>query len=162
MSLRTAVLLPALALAALPACDVFEPTKASASIAITVDPNPVVIRVACLASVPPPEFCLASLDPTITIAETGGVGGRVETIDLIVRNTATATEEGRLALDAAWVREQAGTDRIEARGRLAFRPIVSGYRIRNGTAAALVFTIAVRFVDDNGHTIEQSQQVGGT
>jgi hypothetical protein len=162
MSLRPAVLLPLLAAAALPACDVFDPDKASAAISITVDPNPVVIRVACLASVPPPEFCLASLDPTITIAETGGVGGTVQNIDLIVRNTASGTEEGRLGLDSAWVREQAGTDRIEARGRLAFRPVVSGYRIKNGTASALVFTIAVRFMDDNGHTIEQSQQVGGT
>ena len=162
MSLRPAAFLPVVVLTVLPACDVFDPDKASASIAITVDPNPVVIRVACLASVPPPEFCQASLDPTITIAETGGVGGKVENIDLIVRNTASGTEEGRLALDSAWVREQAGTDRIEARGRLAFRPIVSGYRIRNGTASALVFTISVRFLDDNGHTIEQSRQVGGT
>jgi hypothetical protein len=121
----------------------------------------VVIRVACLASVPPPEFCLASLDPTITIAETGGVGGKIETIDLAVRNTATGTEEGRMALDSAWVREQAGTDRIEARGRLAFRPVVAGYRVRNGTVPALVFNISVRFLDDNGHTVNQTLQVGG-
>ena len=120
------------------------------------------IRVACLASVPPPEFCLASLDPTITIAETGGVGGKLEAIDLVVRNNATGVEEGRVALDAAWVREQAGTDRIEARGRLAFRPVVAGYRVRNGTVPSLVFTIGVRFIDDNGHTINQTLQVGGT
>ena len=161
MSLRSAVTLALLALAAGPACDVLEPTKSSAALTITVDPNPVVIRVACLASVPPPEFCLASMDPTITVAETGGVGGRLELIDLIVRNTATNTEEGRLSLDSAWVASQAGTDRIEARGRIAFRPVVQGYRVRNGVVPSLVFTIAVRFVDDNGHTIEQSQQVGG-
>ncbi|HEY7508631.1 MAG TPA: hypothetical protein VIG50_00175 [Vicinamibacteria bacterium] len=161
MSLRTTALFAALALAGLAACDVLEPTKKSAAITITVDPNPVVIRVACLASTPPPEFCLASLDPTITVAETGGVGGRLENIDLIVRNTATGVEEGRLALDSAWVRSQAGTDRIEAGGRIAFRPVVSGYRVRNGVVPSLVFTIAVRFLDDNGHTIEQSQQVGG-
>jgi len=162
MSLRTAAAVALLALAALPGCDVLEPTKKSAVLTITVEPNPVVIRVACLASVPPPEFCLASLDPTITVAETGGVGGRIENIDLVVRNTATGVEEGRLALDSAWVRSQAGTDRIEARGRIAFRPVVSGYRVRNGTVPALVFTIRVRFLDDNGHTIEQSQQVGGS
>ena len=163
MSLRSAAVLCvlALALATAPACDVLEATKASAALTITVDPNPVVIRVACLASVPPPEFCLASMDPTITVAETGGVGGRIETIDLIVRNSATNTEEGRLSLDSAWVRSQAGTDRIEARGRVAFRPVVQGYRVRNGVVPALVFTIAVRFLDDNGHTVEQSQQVGG-
>jgi hypothetical protein len=160
MSLRAALLLAAVLAGS--ACDVLDPTKSSAAITITVDPNPVVIRVACLASVPPPEFCLASLDPTITIAETGGVGGRLEMIDLVVRNTATGTEEGRMALDSAWVREQAGTDRIEARGRLAFRPVVAGYRVRNGTVPSLVFTIAVRFLDDNDHTINQTLQVGGT
>lgn len=164
MSLRTVAGLLAAVLIA-PGCDVLDvldSTKSSAAIAITVDPNPVVIRVACLASVPPPEFCLASLDPTITIAETGGVGGKLEAIDLVVRNNATGVEEGRVALDATWVREQAGTDRIEARGRLAFRPVVAGYRVRNGTAPSLVFTIAVRFIDDNGHTINQTLQVGGT
>jgi hypothetical protein len=143
------------------ACDIVNPTKPSAAITITVDPNPVVIRVACLASVPPPEFCLASLDPTITVAETGGVGGRLEAIDLVVRNSATGAEEGRVALDAAWIRAQAGTDRLEPRGRVAFRPVVAGYRVRNGVVPALVFTIAVRFVDDNGNVINQSLQVGG-
>lgn len=161
MSLRSPTTVLLAALAVLPACDILEPTKSSAAIAITVVPNPVVIRVACLASVPPPEFCLASLDPTITVSETGGVGGRIEMIDLIVRNTATNTEEGRMSLDSAWIRSQAGTDRIEARGSIAFRPVVSNYPVRNGVASSLAFTIAVRFLDDNGHTIEQTQQVGG-
>jgi hypothetical protein len=161
MSLRTAVALSVAALLSGAACDVVEPTKRSGAITITVDPNPVVIRVACLASVPPPEFCLASLDPTITVAETGGVGGKLEAIDLVVRNNATGVEEGRVALDAAWIRAQAGTDRLEAGGRLAFRPVVAGYRVRNGAVPALVFTIAVRFVDDNGNVISQSLQVGG-
>jgi hypothetical protein len=160
MSLRALVGLSVVLLVGT-ACDILEPTRSSAAITISVDPNPVVIRVACLASVPPPEFCLASLDPTITIAETGGVGGKLEAIDLVVRNTATGAEEGRVGLDSTWVRDQAGTDRIEARGRLAFRPVVAGYRVRNGTVPSLVFTIAVRFVDDNGHTINQTLQVGG-
>jgi hypothetical protein len=161
MSLRTAVALSVAVLLPGAACDIVKPTKPSGAITITVDPNPVVIRVACLASVPPPEFCLASLDPTITVAETGGVGGKLEAIDLVVRNNATGVEEGRVALDAAWIRSQAGTDRLEAGGRLAFRPVVAGYRVRNGTVPALVFTIGVRFVDDNGNIINQSLQVGG-
>lgn len=161
MSLRTAVGLSVAALLS-GACQVQKPNQATGAITITVEPNPVVIRVSCLASVPPPEFCLAALDPTITVAETGGVGGRLELIDLIVRNTSTGTEEGRLSLDSTWIRTQAGTDRIEAGGRLAFRPVVSGYRVRNGTVPLLVFTIAVRFVDDHGNIISQSQQVGGS
>ena len=161
MSLRTAVGLSLAALLSGPACQVNRPVQASGAISITVDPNPVVIQVACLASIPPPEFCLASLDPTITVSETGGVGGRLEMIDLIVRNTSTGTEEGRLSLDSAWIRTQAGTDRLEAGGRLAFRPVVSGYRVRNGLVPQLVFTIAVRFVDDHGNVINQSLQVGG-
>jgi hypothetical protein len=162
MSLRAAVPVCLLALVSGSGCDVLEPTKSSAAITITVVPNPVVIRVACLASVPPPEFCLASLDPTITVAETGGVGGKIELIELVVRNTATNTEEGRVGLDAEWIRSQAGTDRIEARGSLAFRPVVEGYRVRNGAVPALVFTISVRFLDDNGHTVNQTLQVGGS
>jgi len=161
MSLRTAAGLSVAALLSAAACQVQKPNQASGAITITVEPNPVVIRVACLASVPPPEFCLASLDPTITVAETGGVGGRLELIDLIVRNNSTGTEEGRVSLDSTWIRTQAGTDRIEAGSRLAFRPVVSGYRVRNGTVPQLVFTISVRFVDDHGNIINQSQQVGG-
>ncbi|HVR70761.1 MAG TPA: hypothetical protein VMT87_07935 [Vicinamibacteria bacterium] len=161
MSLRAAAWVPFVALLSGSACDVLEPTKSSAVIAITVNPNPVVIRVACLASIPPPEFCLASLDPTITVAETGGVGGRIELIELVVRNTATNTEEGRVALDSEWLRTEAGTDRIEARGSLAFQPVIADYPVENGTVPALVFTITVRFLDDNGHTIDQSLQVGG-
>jgi hypothetical protein len=163
MSLRFAAAL-AVTVAALvggAACQVERPNEASGAITITVEPNPVVIRVACLASVPPPEFCLASLDPTITVAETGGVGGRIELIELIVRNTSTGTEEGRVTLDPTWIRTQAGTDRLEAGGRLAFRPVVSGYRVRNGTVPQLVFTITVKFVDDHGNIISQTQQVGG-
>jgi hypothetical protein len=160
MSLRSAAVLAAAVLSG-SGCDVLEPTKSSAALSITVNPNPVVIRVSCLASIPPPEFCLASLDPTITVAETGGVGGKVELIELVVRNTATNTEEGRVGLDSEWVRTQAGTDRIEARGSLAFRPVVEGYRVRNGTVPSLVFTISVRFLDDNGHAVSQSLQVGG-
>ena len=161
MSLRTAAAFAVAVLFAASGCDVVEPTKATGAITLTVDPNPVVIRVACLASVPPPEFCLASLDPTITVAETGGVGGTLEAIDLVVRNSATGVEEGRVGLDGVWIRTQAGTDRLEARGRLAFRPVVAGYRVRNGAVPTLVFTISVRFLDDNGHTINQSLQVGG-
>ena len=144
-----------------PACETSRIVKPSAAIAIAVDPNPVVIQVACLQSQPPPEFCLASLDATITISETGGVGGRLEAIDLVVRNTSTGATETEVTLGPDWVRAQAGTDRIEAFGRLAFRPVVSGYRVRNGMVQSLAFVIGVRFVDDNGNVVEQTVQVGG-
>ena len=111
---------------------------------------------------PPPEFCLASLDPTVTIAETGGVGGRVEAIEIGIRNLGAGMEDTRITLGPDWVRAQAGTDRIEALGRISVRPVVSGYRVRRtAVTSSLTFVLSVRFVDDRGNVVNQSLQVGG-
>src|SRR4029079_19631579 len=71
----------------------------TATLAITVEPTPLVVRVACQEIVPgqpPPSECLATMSPTITIRETAGVGGRIEGIDITLR---VASQEDRLVLD---------------------------------------------------------------
>jgi hypothetical protein len=158
---RSLPLFALLGLAVLPGCDARQVVQPTAAITITVEPNPVVIRLACLATTPPPDICLASLDPTITITETGGVGGRVESIEVGIRNLGTGVDEQRITLGSDWLRAQAGTDRIEANGRIAVRPVVSGYPVRRTAASSLAFTISVRFVDDRGNVVTQSVQVGG-
>ena len=160
LPLLAAVLLPALVL--LPACDVVEPDPPTAILSITVNPTPVVIRLACVQSVPPPDVCLASLSPTITISETGGVGGRIDAIELSVRNTSSNTELARIALDSAYLRAQAGTDRLEARGQISVRPVVEDYPIRREVAPLVGFIVTVRMTDDNNHAVTQTLQIGGS
>ena len=63
-----------------------------------------------------PPNCLLSLDPTVTIAETAGVGGRMESLDVTVRALGMGTDPSRLTLDRAWIVGQAGTDRLDAFG----------------------------------------------
>src|SRR5688572_21476067 len=98
------------------------PVAASAMVMLNVTPTPVPVRLACPALVPgqpTPPNCFLSLDPTITVAETAGVGGRLEILEVIVRDLGTGQEQTRISLDRAWIVGQAGTDRIEAFGSLA-------------------------------------------
>jgi hypothetical protein len=145
----------------LAACEERTPVAASASVAITVSPTPVPVRLACPAEVPgqpPPANCFISLDPTITISETAGVGGRLETLEVTVRDLATGRDQTHLTLDRAWIVGQAGTDRIEAWRGIAFRPVVTDYPIPFGRPN-LAIILGVRFVDDKGNVLVPSVQI---
>ena len=48
----------------------------------------------------------------------------MEVLEIVVRDIATGQEQTRLTLDRAWIVGQAGTDRLEAFGSIAFRPVV--------------------------------------
>ena len=116
----------------LAACEESTPVASSAAVSITVTPTPVPVRLACQEVVPgqpPPPNCFISLDPTITISETAGVGGRLESIDVAVRDLATGQDQTRLTLDRAWIVGQAGSDRVDPFGSIAFRPVVNNYPI---------------------------------
>ena len=136
-------------------------TASSAVVAITVSPTPVPVRLACPAQVPgspPPANCFISLDPTVTVAETAGVGGRLESLDVTVRDLATGQDQTHVTLDRAWIVGQAGTDRIEPFGSIAFRPVVNNYPIPYGRPNLAVI-MSVRFVDDRGNVLLPSVQI---
>ena len=159
-SMRRVLSLLALVLS-LAACEERVTEPSSASVSISVMPTPVPVRLACQELVPgqpPPPNCFISLDPTITISETAGVGGRVESIDVRVRDIATGQDQTQLTLDRAWLVGQAGTDRVEAFGSIAFRPVVNNYPIPYGRPNLAVI-LSVRFVDDKGNVLVPIVQI---
>jgi hypothetical protein len=159
-SMRRAFSLLALVLS-LAACEERVTEPSSASVSISVTPTPVPVRLACQQVVPgqpPPPNCFISLDPTITISETAGVGGRVESIDVRVRDIATGQDQTQITLDRAWLVGQAGTDRVEAFGSIAFRPVVNNYPIPYGRPNLAVI-LSVRFVDDKGNVLVPIVQI---
>jgi len=134
------------------------PPPTSAKIELTIAPSPVPVRVDCPAPTNP-AFCLASFNPTVTVRETAGVGGRINSVEVTVRNVTLARDETKLTLDAAWVARQAGTNRLEAKAGIAFQPVVSGYPIpAAGPRPELWIILGVQFIDDKNNTLFQSAQ----
>jgi hypothetical protein len=137
------------------------PVASSAVVTLNVTPVPVPVRLACPALVPgqpTPPNCFLSLDPTVTVAETAGVGGRLESLEVIVRDLGTGAEQTRITLDRAWILGQVGSDRIDAFGSVAFRPVVNDYPIPYGRPN-LAVVMGVRFVDDRGNVLTPSVQI---
>jgi hypothetical protein len=147
-----------LAVVALPAC-VSGPTgPASANLVIEVTPVPVLVRLRCAPGGGPP--CFVSLDPTVTLREIAGLGGRLESMEVTVRDLASGVEN-KITLGRDWIVGQAGTDRIEANGARAFRPLVEDYPIA-GTRPNFALLLGARFVDDKDHTLTPSVQINVT
>ena len=135
---RETAFIAAVALAiALPACEYFEkgpttpapsPSPATAALSITVAPDPLKILWVCPIA---DTYCFGSLDSTVTVTETAGVGGRVDNVDFTVRDSVLGIELTTLHLSSEDIRVKAGTNRIEPLGKLAVRPIVEGYPVNN-------------------------------
>jgi len=145
----------------LAACEDRTPVASSAVVMLTVTPTPVPVRLACPALVPgqpTPPNCFLSLDPTVTVSESAGVGGRLESLEVTVRDLATNQDQTHLTLDRDWIVGQAGTDRIDAFGSIAFRPVVNNYPIPYGRPNLAVI-LGVRFVDDKGNVLSPSVQI---
>jgi hypothetical protein len=147
-----------------PACDFAKtttqpspsPSPTSAHIMLTITPSPVPVKVDCPAPTNP-AFCLASLNPTVTVVETAGIGGRINSVEVTIRNVTLARDETKVTLDAAWVARQAGTNRLEAKAGIGFQPVVSGYPIpAAGPRPQLRIILGVQFIDDKNNTLFQS------
>jgi len=134
--------------------DPVQPTESL--ITVTVAPDPLRLLVTCPAGNP---NCFGSLDATVSIVESGGVGGRVEFVDVVVYDVILARNQSEIRLPPEYLRANAGTDRIEANGRMALRPVINGYPFPVGRQPTLEFVITVRFVDDKGHTIDTAKRV---
>lgn len=148
-----------IAAAALTGChinyvDPVQPTLAV--ITLTVAPDPLRLLVTC----PPGDTnCFGSLDATLTIAESGGLGGRVEYVDVTVYNVIFARNDSQIRLGSAYLQANAGTDRIAANGHLALRPVIQGYPFPVGQQPQLEFVIAVRFIDDRNNVVETNRRI---
>jgi hypothetical protein len=148
-----------IALTALAGCHVnyVDPVQPTLSvIAVTVAPDPLRLLVTCPAG---NTNCFGSLDATVSIDESGGLGGRIEFVDVIIYNVILARNDAHLRLDTAWLRQTAGTDRIEANGRLALRPTFEGYPFPVGQQPQLEIVLGVRFLDDKGNVVETVRRV---
>lgn len=160
-------LLTVLAALLLPACDtIFERSPAESlkgRIEITISPNPVPMVVTCPSPAPggaPATVCFGSIDPTVTISEKGGVGGHLNFVEIVVRNATTGRDETKVTLDASAISRQVGTNRIEAFGRLAFRPVVTGYPVPAGVPRPqLLIVLTVQFADDKGNVLTETARV---
>jgi hypothetical protein len=143
----------------LPACSTSGPTgPTSAALTIDVTPNPVVVRLRCAAGGGPP--CFVSLDPTITLRETAGLGGHMESMDVTVRDLGTSVET-KLTLGHDWIVTQAGSDRIEAMSTRSFHAPVADYPIQ-GTRPNFALIFTVRFVDDEANVLTPTVQINVT
>jgi hypothetical protein len=157
----------ALALAsALPACEYFEkgptdpaasPSPGTAALTITVAPDPLRVLWVCPVS---DSYCYGSLDSTVTVTETAGVGGRVDSVDFTARDSLLGVELTTLHLSSEDIKTKAGTNRIEPMGKIAVRPIIEGYPIRNNVPRpSLNIDISVQATDDKGNVVKQTKRV---
>ena len=127
-----------------------DPPQVDASVVtLNVAPDPLRLLVAC----PPGNTnCFGSLDATVTVAESAGLGGKIEFVDVILYNVTAAKNDSFVRLGSDWLRQQAGTDRVEANGRLALRPVIEGYPFpANQPRPQLEIRLGVRFTDDKGN-----------
>jgi hypothetical protein len=129
-----------------------------ASIALSVTPNPIPLYPVA------PGHGLRAYGAawTVTVVETAGLGGTIESVATVVRETTTGRDLGQDVLDAAGIAHEAGTARVQSLGTLSvpqqvvlpFDPLVPPPRF-----GPLAFLVSVRFIDDEGHVLTQSLQV---
>jgi hypothetical protein len=164
---RETAFIAAIALAAaLPACEYFDkgpttpapsPSPGTAALSITVAPDPLKILWVCPIA---DTYCFGSLDSTVTVTETAGVGGRVDSVDFTVRDALLGIELTTLHLSSEDIKTKAGTNRIEAMGKLAVRPIVEGYPVKKDVPRPnLNIDISVQVTDDKNNVVKTTKRV---
>lgn len=133
------------------------PTPSGGALEIVVSPDPLRILWACPAG---QAFCFGSLDSILTLNETAGVGVRVDKLDVVARESITSAMVGELHFTGTEIASRAGTNRVEARGSLAVRPIVQGWAYpSNLPKPTLNVDIAVEGTDDRGNAVRQTKRV---
>jgi hypothetical protein len=150
--LRPALLLPLLAVVALPACssdNVTLGTGSRASVAVTVDPNPVVATQNSIGS------CSATYK--ITITETNGLGGEFVFVNGSTYDPKTGSLVSLNYYDASDMQVFVGTKRIEAAGSVSFTQTASYTLSDLGKAATLIVSVQVK--DDKSNLVQASTLV---
>jgi hypothetical protein len=164
---RETAFIAAVAIAmALPACEYFDkgpttpapsPSPGTAALSISVSPDPLKILWVCPIA---DTYCFGSLDSTVTVTETAGVGGRVDNVDFTVRDALLGIELTTLHLSSEDIKAKAGTNRIEPMGKLAVRPIVEGYPVKKDIPRpSLNIDISVQVTDDKNNVVKSTKRV---
>jgi hypothetical protein len=146
----------------LPACTNGTPEPDAAELTISVSPVPLIVRWACPVHAPtdpPPTQCFLSMDPLVSIKESAGVGGRIVSVDLSVRDAATNAQVIGVTLDRNWVLTNAGTDRVDANTTLAFRVVVNNYPLPFAPRPNFLLDINARVVDDKGNELTPNLRI---
>ena len=160
--LMRAVLVAALAL---PACEYFKndpsptasPSPGTAALDIAVAPDPLKILWVCPAS---DTNCYGSLDSTVTVSETAGVGARVDSVDFTARDSVLGVALTQLHLSGDDIKAKAGTNRLEPMGKLAVRPIIEGYPVRASLPRPSInIDVSVQVTDDKGNVVTRTKRV---
>jgi hypothetical protein len=131
------------------------PTEAALDILIAPDP------LRALWVCPPGDTnCYGSLDATVTITETAGVGGRLDAIEFVLRDRVLGVTVGTLSLSSADIAARAGSDRLQPMGRVAVRPIIEGYPVpANVPRPQLEAQVAAQLTDDRGNVVRHARTV---
>lgn len=133
------------------------PTPSAGALDIVVSPDPLRILWVCPSG---QAHCFGSLDSILTLNETAGVGVRIDKLDMVARESITSAMVGELHFTGAELASRAGTNRVEARGSLAVRPIVQGWAYPASLPKpTLNVDIAVEGTDDQGHAVRQTKRV---
>jgi hypothetical protein len=133
------------------------PSPTTAVLDIAIAPDPLKILWVCPAV---DTNCYGSLDSTVTVSETAGVGGRLDSVEFTVRDSVLGVQLTQLRLTSDEIRTRAGTNRLEANGKLAVRPIVEGYPVRNNIPRPTVnVDVAVQMTDDKGNVVSKTKRV---
>jgi hypothetical protein len=133
------------------------PSPTSAALAIAIAPDPLRILWVCPVV---DTNCYGSLDSTVTISETAGVGGRVDSVDFVVRDAVLGIALTQLSLSSDEIKTRAGTNRLEPMGKLAVRPIVEGYPLPKTTPRPqIAIDVSVQVTDDKGNVVKQTKRV---
>jgi hypothetical protein len=166
MKRETAFIAAVAIAAALPACEYFDkgpttpaasPSPGTAVLSIAVAPDPLKILWVCPIA---DTYCYGSLDSTVTVTETAGVGGRVDNVDFTVRDALLGIELTTLHLSSDDIKAKAGTNRIEPLGKLAVRPIVEGYPVKKDIPRpSLNIDISVQVTDDKNNVVKTTKRV---
>jgi hypothetical protein len=131
------------------------PTQAALDIQVAPDP------LRALWVCPPGDArCYGSLDATVTIIETAGLGGRLDAIEFVLRDRVAGVAVGTLNLTPADIASRAGSDRLQAMGRLAVRPIIEGYPVpADMPRPQLEVQVAAQLTDDRGNVVRHARTV---
>ncbi len=137
----------------LPACDQAKEPAPQALLTVDVGPKPIQAPLACPAPPPSTQPCILSLTPTVTITESGGVGARLQALDVSLTNLATS-EMFQYTVTGDAVKAQTGTDRIEPRKTLVFQVKIA-YPVPCCSPPKLSAVFGFRFQDDKGNALTQ-------
>ncbi|HUG53179.1 MAG TPA: hypothetical protein VMR21_06240 [Vicinamibacteria bacterium] len=133
------------------------PSPTTAALEITVAPDPLKILWVCPVV---DTNCYGSLDSTVTVTERAGIGGRLDMVEFTVRDAVLGVALTQFRLDAAEIQAKAGTNRIEPLGKLAVRPIIEGYPVRNNIPRPQInIDVVVQMTDDKGNSVSTTRRV---